>query len=741
MVEPAQQRFRNAKWVGAAFAAALLLGVALGESLGWPFLVGPLQRALAGALERRVVIGHAQAGDGARATIHLLGALRIDAPSIEIGAPAWSQAPHMLSARDARLVLGYGDLWRASRGQPLRVRELRAAQFDGHLERLADGRASWQIGKTPPPAGPARAAVAIPGFDRLQVDAGTLVYRDALLAADLDARFSLSEVAGGVARPASAAAASAGSAQAAAPAALAAAADSASAVGPAGAAASAPPPGLQFDGKGAYRKQPFSVELRTSGVTPLVARDADRVALPVTLDVRAGSMRLSFRGTSTDPANFSALKGQFSVQGSSLAALGDPVGVTLPTTGPVRADGQVAKQGAVWNALIGRATIGASQLSGAFTFDARPATPLLAGRLSGSTLKLADLGPAVGTPVRGAKAEAAPAPARDATGKRSGRRVLPDRDFDLPSLRAMDANVLIDIASVDFGSSLLEPLRPLRAHLVLADGVLTLRDLDARTGQGRLAGTVQLDGRAARALWTTDLRWDGVHLESWVKQARADNAPPYVTGTLGGRARLAGQGKSTADILGSLRGGVRMQLEGGTVSHLAVEAAGLDIAQGLGLLIKGDDSLRIQCNVADFVAEQGVLRPRVFVLDTTDSTLFVDGSVSLASEALDLRVVVTPKDFSPLALRAPLHLRGSFADPAVSLDKGQLGTRLGAAALLAFINPLAALIPLIDVGNADTAKKGADDCRALTQRIARRPALPPPGPAPAPTPRPAVAPR
>jgi AsmA family protein len=268
----------------------------------------------------------------------------------------------------------------------------------------------------------------------------------------------------------------------------------------------------------------------------------------------------------------------------------------------------------------------------------------------------------------------------------------------------------------------------LRSHLVLAGGVLTLRDLDARTGQGQLGGIVQLDGRDAQALWTADVRWAGVRLESWIRQKRTDSASPYATGSLSGQARVAGQGKSTAAILGSLRGGVRMQLIDGTISHLAVEAAGLDIAQSLGVLIKGDDALPVQCSVVDLVAEQGVLRPRVLVLDTSDSTLWIDGSLSLASESMDLRVVATPKDFSPLALRTPLHIRGSFADPSISLDKGQLGTRLGASALLGLINPLAALIPLIDVGSSADSKRGADQCRALSNRIAARPSLPAPLP-------------
>lgn len=685
------------RWISAGTVAALIVAFGLCEALGWPFLAAPMQRWLGETLQRRVNLS-ADPAVGPDVRIHLLGGIELNAAYIEIGAPNWSQAPHMLLARNARLKLGYADLWRASRGEPLRIRELRASQVDSRIERRADGRASWQFGRQTDVPDTAEAPTKMPVFGRLQVDSGTLVYRDALMAIDLDATYSLADGSN----------------------------ISATGVRPTGSAT-----GLVFSGKGSYQKQPVHIELQTSGVLPVIADDAQALALPVNLDARVGGASIVFKGTATDALHLSALKGRFTVQGPSLAAVGDPLRVTLPTTGPFRAQGLIAKDGVVWNTVIESAAIGSSRLAGAFTYDPRPAKPMLAGRLTGSKLALADLGPVVGAPP-GNSASVPGVPVADSSPKRSSGKsghVLPDREFDLPALRAMDANVLIDIDNLDLGSSILEPLKPLRTHLVLADGVLTLRDFDARTGQGRLYGVVRLDGRNAQALWTADLRWAGVRLESWIKQARAANAPPYATGNLSGEARVAGQGKSTAAILGSLRGAMRMQLAGGTISHLAVEAAGLDIAQGLGMLIKGDDSLPVTCTVADLIVEQGLLKPRVLVLDTPDSTLWVDGSVSLATEALDLRVVATPKDFSPLALRTPVILRGTFANPSVSLDKGRLGTRLGASALLALINPLAAIIPLMDVGSSDDAKRGAEACRALSQRIAAKPALPAPGPA------------
>lgn len=715
-------------WIVGGLAAAVVVAVGVCETLGWPFLAAPMQRWIGSTLERRVAFSEDPASQPT-AVIHLIGGIEVSAAYIEIGAPVWSQEPYMLRARDASITLGYLDLWRASQGKPLHIRELRARQLDSSIERLADGRASWQFGKKTNT--PDSSATAMPSFGRLQVDKGTSRYRDAKLAANLDADFSLTD----------------GSATAREAAALPASAASGAALPEAAASA-----GFQLAAKGTYLKNPVTVTLNTSGVLPVLAKDASAVTVPVALDARIGRATVTFRGTATDALNLTALKGRFSVQGPSLAAVGDPVGVTLPTTGAFRTEGLIAKDGVVWNAVIERATIGQSRLGGAFQYDPRPGVPVLSGRLTGSKLLLADLGPVVGTSAQTGSSASAPKavpaapsvkakPAGRAAAKTTNTppaksndkpgRVLPDREFDLPSLRAMNANVLIVIDSLDLGSSFLEPLKPLKTHLVLRDGVLTFADLDARTGQGRLFGNLQLDGRGKLALWTANIGWSGIRLESWIRQVRSDDAPPYITGRLGGQARVAGEGKSTAAILGSLQGGVRFRLANGSISHLAVEAAGLDLAQGLGLLIKGDDTLPLNCTVADFKANRGVLTPRAFVIDTRDSLLVVDGTVSLANEGMDLKVTTTPKDFSPFALRTPVRVRGSFSNPSITIDPSRLGPRVGAAAVLSLINPLAALLPFIDFGDSAEATKGADTCRALSQRIAARPALPaPPNAAP-----------
>ena len=697
---------------------ALVAIVLVCEAIGWPFLVGPVQHRLAKILDRRVVFG----SDGEKSSgvrIGLLGSVRVRAHSIEIGAPSWSPSSHMLLAHDALLKLGYLDLWRAYRGATLHIRDLSAGDLDAILERRTDGRASWQFGSKDKQA-PEKEAT-LPTFGRLVVGDGHVLYADDVLPAGIDARFSLSDgsAPGGAASAASVPAA-AGSAVA--PAASAASDAAAGGIDiRAGGAANGKPPtaesvrlaagesGLRLKATGQYRKLPVGIDLRTAGVLGFLEEGEEAQSQPLSLRAIIGHAQVAFDGSTRDPLHFTGLKGRFHLSGDSLAAVGDALGITLPTTPPFTTHGTLVKDAEAWKAVFEAASIGSSRLNGAFTYDKRPKVPLLAGRLGGSRLLLADLGPTIGTPPPGSGA-------RKGAAATSGR-VIPDRKFDLPSLRAMNANVAIDIGTFDSGSDIIEPLHPARAHLLLADGVLTLADFIGVTAQGSLAGYLQLDGRSDKALWTADLRLLGVNLAQFLRLKRSGNAPPYLSGKLDALVKVKGSGRSAAEILGSLDGELRMHMRDAAISHVAVEAAGIDIAQALGVMVKGDDALPVLCNVADLGVAQGVARPKVFVINTRDSTIWIDGTVSLRDESLDLRAVVSPKDFSPLTLRTPIHVKGTFSNPKVSLELGKLAGKAGAAGLLALLNPLAAIIPFIDPGSKKEASQTDAECANLVHSL------------------------
>jgi uncharacterized protein involved in outer membrane biogenesis len=675
--------------VSASVLLVLIALIALGEWLGWPFLAGPLERMLSNKLDRRVTISAAAEPNASheKFRVRFIGGLSLYAPQFEIAAPAWSTTPHLLLARNVALKLRYIDLWHAYKGQQLRVRSLQADMIDGQFERLADGRATWQLGPDPT----AESTQPLPSFDQLLVKEATINYQDVPFMIDAQGRLSLlSGTSQSVSQPVAASGVAIDSATRLASSTM-----------------------LQANVTGKYRNLPLKIDLKATGDSTWTSNEIHQsIPVQVNLDATIGNANLSFTGTATDALNFNELKGDFSVKGPSLAAVGQPLGVTLPTTRAFRTNGKVSKQESTWHVVIDDATVGGSKLNGDFTYESARKIPLLTGQLNGPRLLMVDLGPAIGTAP--ATEDFSSVPVTTPTKQRG--KILPSRPFDLASLRVMEADVLINIDSVDLNTTLLEPLRPLHTHLQLKDSVLTLSDLVTHVGDGDLKGKVSLDGRGSEALWSTHLHWEGVRLERWIHQVRKNGSPPYVTGRLNGATNLEGQGRSTAEILGSLQGHFRTELRNGSVSHLAIELAGLDLAESLGVILKGDDALPVECAVADLYATKGLFHPRLLVVDTTASTVWVDGSVSLAKESMDLRAVVSPKDFSLLALRTPLHVRGTFAEPKISLEKKPLARQLASALLLSLVNPLAAWLPLVDRGDIKTAKRDAAGCLALMQR-------------------------
>jgi uncharacterized protein involved in outer membrane biogenesis len=206
----------------------------------------------------------------ASVSVRLFGRLRLEAPQIDVGAPAWSRARHMLLARDAVMSLHYADLWRAHRGQPLRIQMLEAAEVDVDIERLSDGRASWQFGaQAQKDMNPH--SLELPLFRHLKAESGTLRYRDEQSGSRISARIA---PAGPL--PDGEAAASA-------------------------VPASTPPAaGTLADLRGTWRNAPVTITLRSPGRLAWVDRDGDDPPQPVHLDGSLGATRLAFDGPAVD---------------------------------------------------------------------------------------------------------------------------------------------------------------------------------------------------------------------------------------------------------------------------------------------------------------------------------------------------------------------------------------------------------------------------------------------------------
>jgi AsmA family protein len=646
--KPTNQHPRSAGRKALIVAGALVGAVALGELMGWPFLRGPLEHQI----QSRTGVDIALDG---RFRTRLLVNPMMSAERITLDAGGGVDVPHLLVANHLVAQWRWGDLWRARQGETLRVKSLQADRIDAHAVRLKSGAASWDVVPLSPDApSPTEASPRpLPEIERLVVREGQIEFRDETMEVALNATVQRSTDAGD-ALP------------------------------------------WQFKAEGSYRGAPIQLQAKASADLPILLKtDDDPPLTPLQFKGRIGSTRLAFDGAAGALWAGQGVKGQLNISGDSLQASAAPLGVTLPDTPPYTIKAQVERQGATWSIQSDEATVGSSSLTAKLKFQTDVEPPLLTGELGGSRLALADLAPAVG----------ADKPPRRAD------RVLPDERFNLPSLSQMDADVQVNLRQLDFGTPALAPVQDLQLHLQLANSRLALSDLSALVAGGTLSGDTAFEVRGEVPQWEAALRFAEVDLDSWIralskgdsKDAKGNqpDARAYMSGTLNASAQLKGQGRSVAEILGSANGQLKLRVTDGQLSQLVTEAAGLDAAQALGMLIKGDEPLKLNCAAVDAVVQDGVVKSRRAVLDNADSTLRIQGGLSFKSEAIRLRVVSAPKDFSPLSLRSPVTVNGNFKVPQVGIESKTLLVRAAGALALGSLAPPAALLAFMDLGNTD----------------------------------------
>lgn len=620
-------------------AAALVVMFAIAEMAGWPFLRNPLAKQLA-----QVTGSTASLEGDFRVQLFIQPSLRVE--RVTLGSHAEMGLPHLLLANDVRVQWRWSDLWRSRQGAPIRLKRLEAQKIDAHLVRLANGNASWR---------PAQTALqikskptALPQIEALVLRSGDIVYRDEPLTINLTAHITHSTD------------------------------------------PDTPMP-WRATINGQYRDAAVNLALKAEADLPLLMPTQEPPVLtPLQLSGKVGSTQIDFDGATGALWAGQDLRGQLTVHGSSLRTSGKPLGLQLPDTPPYRLRGRIARVGPVWSLVTNDATVGSSSLTAAMQYDTRTTPPTLVGKLGGKRLAFADLAPLIG-------ADQAP---------RQANRVLPDEPFDLPSLAQMNGNILVDLAQLDFGTPKVAPMTDLKVHITLNNSRLTLSDLSARVAGGLLTGSTHLQANPTPPRWEAALRFAEVDIERWIRSLKKDtasgqdDAPAYLSGTLNAKISLAGQGNSVADILGSGNGQINMELTDGKLSQLVTEAIGLDAAQALGILIAGDVPLSLNCARVEAVIHNGVAKTRYAMLDNKDSTLHIQGGANLKTEALQLRVVADPKDFSPLSLRSPLQITGSFKQPQMSVEARGLITRVAGALVLGALAPPAALLAFIDTGAA-----------------------------------------
>jgi AsmA protein len=455
--------------------------------------------------------------------------------------------------------------------------------------------------------------------------------------------------------------------------------------------------GMAFKVTGQYNG--LSLQAKGTGGSVLALRD-ETVPYALHVDLTAGRTHVQANGTVTGLIQRSAVDMRLEVSGNNLEQLYSLLGIPAPVTHAYAAQGRLIRSGNNWRYQGLTGHIGASDITGTVQVTTGGKRPAMSADLTSNVLDLEDLAPVIGMRAAPNTAPAAPPTS-----------ILPDVPFKTDRWTSMDADVRLHAKQIRRAKEI--PLDDLTVHLVLRDAVLTLTPLDFGVAGGHLRAELTLDGRSDTIRAKGQLKVTKLLL-SRLMPAAAVNQQASI-GEINGVFTLAGTGNSIKDILATANGKVGLLVNHGEVSQLLMEKVGLHLWEILRLNFTGDKRITLRCAVADFDVKDGLMSTNALAFDTTVTTLLGSGNIDLAHETLDLTLNQKTKNTSLLALTTPIFIRGSFVHPSVGINKGRVAARAAGSVALGLLNPLLALVPLVDPGPGQDS-----DCAQLLRNAKDR---------------------
>ncbi|MBJ9974767.1 AsmA family protein [Pseudomonas sp. S75] len=669
---------RIVTWILASLVALLAILVVLIATFDWNRIKPLLNEKVSEALHRPFAINgnlavHWQREPDEGGWRAWVPWPRFVAEDLTLGNPEWLKEPQMVGLERVEFRLSPLPLL----AQTISIPRIDLTHPDASLTRLADGRANWtfDFGPKDENAEPSKWVLDIGsiGFDQgnVRFDDQTLKTRMKVQIDPLGKPIPFSEIVG------KAKAEQVGGAQ-----------DYA----------------FALKAEGRYKGQAVSATGKIGGL--LALQDAQQ-PFPLQVDARIGDTRAAVAGTLTDPRNLGALDLRLKLSGSSLGNLYPLTGVTLPDTPAYSTDGHLTANlhdpdGARFRYENFNGKIGDSDIHGELAFAASKPRPKLSGKLVSNQLLFKDLAPLIGADSN------AEQKARGGASKQPGDKVLPVEEFRTDRWQAMDADVTFDGKRIVHSEKL--PFKDLSAHVVLENGLLRLVPLRFGVAGGNLDANIRLDGSSVPMQGRARLTARGFKL----KELFPGFAPMQTSfGELNGDADLSGRGNSVAALLGTSNGDLRLLINDGAISRSLMEIAGLNVGNYIVDKLFGDEDVKINCAAADVGIKDGLASTRLFVFDTENAIIYIDGTANFANERLDLKVTPESKGLRLFSLRSPLYVRGAFAKPSAGVQAVPLALRgAGMVALGVAVGPAAGLLALIAPSGGEP-----NQCTPLLERM------------------------
>ncbi len=433
--------------------------------------------------------------------------------------------------------------------------------------------------------------------------------------------------------------------------------------------------------EGTIRDLPVSSRLMTASLANLAA---DPKVWPVTLSVNAPDASLDAKGTLTWPLDGKDFDLEFSLNGNKLSGLDPLLKVELPALGPYAVSGRFVNADDTYSLSELEIKVDRNHVTGNLEIVTSGPRPKLIASLRADGVDLENL------------TKQLKAPRDQAPAKRDDARLIPDVTIPTKALRAMDAELNLNLTDLFAQTT---DLGDVVVKAKLDDGHLLISPFKGTLSGGQLSGELDVD--ATKDIPVIRFQLTGEHID-YGALLKALEVTDAIKSVLDVDIDVTGRGNTLRSVLADANGSAVLISGPGSIGHEGLDLWGVDLLTGIMTVttaaLKTKKATKLNCMVWPLDVTNGVARSEAILIDMPKITVGGSGTINLGTEELDLLLKPARKKASFLSLGPPVRVTGTLSKPKTKVA-GKAKTF--GKALLPFFNP-AFLLVTAEAGTGET---------------------------------------
>jgi len=247
-------------------------------------------------------------------------------------------------------------------------------------------------------------------------------------------------------------------------------------------------------------------------------------------------------------------------------------------------------------------------------------------------------------------------------GGNSSGRVFSDAPLPFDSLKSVNADLDINLASVDLGKAVLNSVS---GKIDLQDGALNA-PIKANLGKNTLGGVIKINGASKPPQINIAMSAPSVDMADLLQTI---SAPAFISGNAKTEFVFNSSGYSMHNLAGGANGVLNIVASGGTVS--SSDATGLSAGLMQIFAPKGGNNA-LNCLAARFNINNGIMRDNGILIDSVATTIAGRGNFNLGLETINMQLHAKPKLVNVGGAIPPIDVAGTFAHPSINFDSASV---------------------------------------------------------------------